>query len=93
MLPEKTPQTMQTAEWSLSILRDGDGFQLVEGAHPEAIGEVSLLGSQLRASLREPLDTPSAEFMGQAVYEWLKTSGRIPQIAAAVLNHLGRQGA
>ena len=77
----------------LSIIRDGEGFQLVEGAHPDAIGEVSLLGGELRAALSEPLDAPSAEFMGQAVCEWLKTSGRIPQIAAAVLNHLGRQGA
>ena len=72
-------------DWVVSIVRDGVGFQMVEGTHPDSIGSVTWTNQRLIAAITAPISEAEAAFLGTAVCDYVTTSGRIPQIAEALL--------
>lgn len=69
-------------DWVISILRGVTGFEFVEGLHLERIGHVSLLDGRLQSAVIE-LPDDEVSFLGSALRDYLTSSGRMPQIAAA----------
>jgi hypothetical protein len=80
-------------EWCISIVRDGTGFQLVEGMAPVALGFVAWDGQHLHTRLSEPLSHSDAAFLGQAITKWVTAQqSRVAHIMGRMFQQIDRIG-